>query len=60
VRFSVADDGVGFDPAAVDGAHGLTNLADRAAAAGGTLSVESEPGRGTRVAGWVPDAGSPS
>jgi signal transduction histidine kinase len=54
VRFSVVDDGAGFEPAAVEGMGGLTNLADRASAAGGTLQVESAPGRGTSVVGWIP------
>jgi signal transduction histidine kinase len=48
VRFSVVDDGAGF------GTGGLTNLADRASAAGGTVHVESAPGRGTSVVGWIP------
>jgi signal transduction histidine kinase len=30
---------------------GLTNLADRLAAAGGTLVIDAEPGRGTSVTG---------
>jgi signal transduction histidine kinase len=54
VHFSVIDDGVGFDPAAAERTGGLTNMADRAAAAGGTLRVESSPGHGTRVIGHVP------
>jgi signal transduction histidine kinase len=54
VNFSVEDDGIGFDPDAVERSNGLTNLADRAAAAGGTLRIESAPGRGTRVIGWIP------
>ena len=53
VHFSVEDDGVGFDPDAVERS-GLTNLADRAAAAGGTLRIESAVGRGTRVTGSIP------
>ena len=53
IRFSVEDDGVGFVPGAVERSGGLTNLADRAEAAGGTLRIESAPGRGTRVSGWV-------
>ena len=54
VHFSVEDDGVGFDPGDVERAGGLTNLADRAAAAGGVLRIESAPGRGTRVIGRIP------
>jgi signal transduction histidine kinase len=33
---------------------GLTNLADRVAAVGGTLRIDSSPGAGTRVTGHVP------
>jgi signal transduction histidine kinase len=47
----VEDDGAGFDPGRrLDGTHfGLANLRDRAGAFGGTLAIESEPGRGTRI-----------
>lgn len=44
VLFSVEDDGVGFDEDAVEPTGGLASLADRAAAAGGTLRIESAPG----------------
>jgi signal transduction histidine kinase len=54
VRFRVEDDGVGFDPAAVAHGDGLTNLADRVAAVGGTLDIDSAPGRGTRITGALP------
>jgi len=54
VHFSVVDDGVGFELDTVDDKSGLINLADRAAAAGGTLRIESAPGRGTRVVGRIP------
>jgi signal transduction histidine kinase len=54
VRFAVVDDGCGFDPADADGGAGLVNLADRISAVGGTLEIDSAPGRGTRVAGHVP------
>jgi signal transduction histidine kinase len=52
--FSVEDDGVGFDPATVQRGAGLDNLADRMAALGGTLRIDSRPGRGTRVTGHLP------
>jgi signal transduction histidine kinase len=54
VRFTVADDGVGFEPRTVTRGAGLDNLADRLAAAGGTLEITSARGRGTRVSGWLP------
>jgi signal transduction histidine kinase len=50
LRLSVSDDGVGFDPAQVRSRHlGLTTMAERARAAGGTLDIESAPGTGTTV-----------
>ncbi|GGM04954.1 sensor histidine kinase [Dactylosporangium sucinum] len=56
VRATVADDGVGFDPAAAPGGkgHGLRSMAERVAGAGGTLRVTSEPGAGTKVEVWFP------
>jgi signal transduction histidine kinase len=54
LRFSVADDGRGFDPASTDHGTGLQGIADRLAAIGGTLTVTSTPGHGTMVSGVVP------
>jgi signal transduction histidine kinase len=54
LRFSVEDDGAGFDPAVVARGAGLDNLAERVAALGGTLRIDSRPGHGTRVAGEIP------
>ncbi|MDQ3662009.1 MAG: ATP-binding protein, partial [Actinomycetota bacterium] len=59
VWFSVADDGPGFDPSVVTQAApgrggGLQSMADRMAASGGELTVESPPGQGTEVRGWLP------
>jgi len=52
LRVQVADDGVGgADPAA---GSGLTGLADRVAALGGTLCVTSPPGAGTVVTAELP------
>jgi signal transduction histidine kinase len=52
--FEVSDDGAGFDPSAVARGAGLTNMTDRLGAIGGTLRIESDPGRGTRIAGAIP------
>jgi signal transduction histidine kinase/ligand-binding sensor domain-containing protein len=50
VRLTVADDGVGFDPAAVGPAHfGQKIMRERAESIGARLSVQSEPGEGTVV-----------
>jgi signal transduction histidine kinase len=52
--FSVADDGRGFDPRSPSIGSGLVGMTDRLAALGGELSVESVPGAGTTVRGWLP------
>jgi len=52
--FAVQDDGSGFEPAVTPKGAGLTNLADRLDALGGTLLIESRPGAGTRLTGSVP------
>jgi signal transduction histidine kinase len=57
---SVADDGTGFDPAARlgSGHFGLSNLRDRAAALGGTLTIDSGTASGTRIIVRLPLAPS--
>ncbi len=49
VVLQITDDGVGFDFEASTSGHGLHNMRERAFAVGGTLRVESQPGRGARV-----------
>lgn len=49
VRLTVADDGWGFDPAQVRAGFGLRSMNQRVEALGGTLNVDSVPGRGTTV-----------
>ena len=50
IDLEVQDDGVGFDPAAVDpDRYGLTGMQERAAMIGATLEVSSRPDGGTRV-----------
>jgi signal transduction histidine kinase len=53
VRFSVSDDGVGFVSRPSTKGAGLTNMADRIGAVGGTLTVRSAAGEGTTVLGGV-------
>ena len=51
-RLLVEDDGKGFDVAAVErsaSGYGLTSMADRARTHGGSFSIESRLGQGTRV-----------
>jgi len=47
-EITVEDEGVGFDPAEIQG-FGLRNLHDRLEHLGGEVAVDSAPGRGTRV-----------
>jgi signal transduction histidine kinase len=53
LRFEVSDDGAGFVGGDDDG-RGLRNMHDRIEAVGGDVSIDSEPGRGTRITGSVP------
>jgi signal transduction histidine kinase len=53
LAFTITDDGTGITAGTGDG-HGLVNLADRAAALGGRITVTSRPGDGTAVSGWLP------
>jgi signal transduction histidine kinase len=53
VRFAVSDNGVGFVRRPAHQGAGLTNMADRIGAVGGTLSIRSAPGEGTTVQGRV-------
>jgi signal transduction histidine kinase len=51
-RLSVADDGIGFDPASPQATSkrlGLTSMRERAEALGGTLRIDSTPSRGTTI-----------
>ena len=59
VALTVADDGIGFDPAKLAdtpaGGHvGLLLLRDLARTAGGSLEIDASPGRGTRLHLEVP------
>ena len=53
VRFSVRDDGCGFDPSHApgpsEGHFGLQGVKERINRLGGTLHIECAPGRGTEV-----------
>jgi NarL family two-component system sensor histidine kinase LiaS len=45
----VADDGRGFDPASPSGGFGLQSMHERLVRLGGRVTVESTPGKGTRI-----------
>ena len=53
VRFSVRDDGTGFDPTTVpgpaDGHFGLQGIRERIKDRNGTMEIDSAPGQGTKV-----------
>jgi signal transduction histidine kinase len=54
LRFTVADDGMGYDDRHTPLGSGQRNMADRLAALGGRLEVQSAPGQGTTVTGHLP------
>jgi signal transduction histidine kinase len=56
LQLGVADDGRGFDPDALSHG-GLAGLRDRIRALGGTVSIASQPGHGTRITASLPVAG---
>ena len=49
VRLAVGDDGQGFDPRAKADGFGLHIMRERAELLGGTLEIDSAPGRGTQI-----------
>jgi len=53
LQFEVIDDGTGFDAATDKRGAGLTNMADRLDALGGSLAVSSIPGSGTMIRGTL-------
>jgi signal transduction histidine kinase len=59
VMLEVADDGRGFATGAPSAGLGLASMRERAAAAGGSLTIRSAAGTGTLVRMIVPVAGSP-
>lgn len=54
LTFTVADDGRGFEPTSTPRGMGLQNMADRLDAVGGSLEIDSAPGKGTTIRGAVP------
>jgi signal transduction histidine kinase len=55
VNLEVRDNGRGFDPASSFPGHlGLRSMQERIAKAGGSLSIESDQGQGTRICARIP------
>jgi len=55
LSFEVRDTGAGFDAGGtLAHGHGFVNMSDRVGAIGGSVTVESAPGKGTTVAGRIP------
>jgi two-component system, NarL family, sensor histidine kinase LiaS len=63
IELRIADDGAGFDPTTPGDGFGLQSMRERLEGIGGRVSVESAPGKGTRVECVCPSgdsSGSPS
>jgi signal transduction histidine kinase len=59
ILLAIEDDGIGFDPAHTDDAHGigLVGMRERTVLMGGTLGISSALGRGTKITACVPVEG---
>lgn len=51
ICFSITDDGIGFEPSAVQNGNGLKNMQSRITELKGVLHIKSEPNKGTKVSG---------
>lgn len=58
LRFAVSDDGAGFVIDRRAAGHGFVNMEDRVGAIGGRVEVDSAPGAGTQIRGFIPLGGS--
>jgi signal transduction histidine kinase len=54
IRLTVTDDGTGFFQLTANRGLGLTGIRERARALGGSCSIVSQPGHGTRIDVLVP------
>jgi signal transduction histidine kinase len=57
VAIEISDDGSGFEPLAPVSGYGLAAMKGRVEESGGTVQVDSAPGRGTRVQVLIPATG---
>jgi signal transduction histidine kinase len=53
VRIEIRDDGAGLPEATIHGI-GLNSMRERAVELGGSWTIQSTPGHGTRVCAWLP------
>jgi signal transduction histidine kinase len=61
IEVEIRDDGKGFDVrTAKPSTHGLAGMRHRVEAAGGRLTVSSQPGQGTRILASLPKATLPA
>lgn len=58
-RLAVCDDGIGLAAGGGGRGMGLTGMADRVAAAGGRMTLDSRPGQGTAISITLPDEPGP-
>ena len=54
IRLSMRDNGRGFSGANAKKTFGLLGMRERIAMLGGRLEIDSRPGQGTRIEGWLP------
>lgn len=54
ITLRVTDDGCGFDPSGAGRGRGLDHLEQRASELGGTIQIESSPGKGTSICIEIP------
>jgi signal transduction histidine kinase len=54
IRLSVVDNGKGFAAPTGKKTFGVLGMRERAAILGGSLDIDSLPGGGTRITGWLP------
>ncbi len=54
VSIEVGDDGTGFETDTPAPGFGLANMRERVTLAGGTLTIDSDPGGGTHIAAQIP------
>lgn len=59
-RLVIEDDGAGFEPDTSADGFGLAGMTERLGLVGGSLTVDSEPGRGTRLIAAVPLSPTPA